>query len=242
MPPIEVLLPLGAVAFYLFDSSMMLCGDELALEWRARRWLVSGGLDALLGGRRLFLPNPFTPHALLFQVRWGEDTTTPAPDAYPRLEQLDRALAPVKIPVVALAVILFGVLPPVSWYFGAGAALLAVFGAAYLLVGAALVLLYRRRKALSLTPRRYAGLAFEALACAPFAINLVRKVSLAQSQWLQVESLAAAHFDAASRRRIAALVDARIGERLALEGADSARAAKLEALRDRMRRMARDPD
>ena len=35
MPPIEVLLPLGAVAFYLFDASVMLWGNELALEWRA---------------------------------------------------------------------------------------------------------------------------------------------------------------------------------------------------------------
>jgi len=242
MPPIEVLLPLGAVAFYLFDASVMLCGDELALEWHARRWRVSGGLDVLLGGRRLFLPNPFTPHALLFRVRWGEDAAEPGSDVYPRLEQLDRALAPVKIPVVALAVILFGVLPPVSWYYGAGAALLAVFGAAYVLVGAALVLLFRRRTALGLSPRRYAGLALEALACAPFAINLVRKVSMSQSQCLHVESLAAGHFDAPARRSMATVVAARIGERLALEDDGSARAAKLVALRDRMRRLSRDPD
>ena len=194
MPSFEVLLPLGAVAFYLFDASLMLYGNELAFEWRAPRWRVSGGMEAMLRGRRWFLPNPFTPQALLFQVRWDLASTESAVDRFPQLEQLDRNLAPLKVVVVALAFVLLAVLPPVSWLYGAGAMLLAVFIAAYLLIGAALVIVLRRRATLGLSPRQLAWLAFEALACAPFAVNLVRKISLLQSDRVNLESFANASF------------------------------------------------
>jgi len=240
MPPIEVLLPLGAVAFYLFDSSLMLYGNELALEWRAPRWRVSGGMNALLRGKRLYLPNPLRPHALLFQVRWDPASAGPEPDWYPQLEQLDRTLAPLKIVVVALAFVLLAVLPPVSWFYGAGAMLLAVFIAAYLLIGAALVMVFRRRVALGLSPRRFTGLALEALACAPFAVNLVRKISLLHSDRLHLESFASRHFDEEIRQATAAIVVARIEERLALEDPEATRGAELQAMRDRLRSPSRD--
>lgn len=242
MPPIEVLLPLGAMAFYLFDASLMLHGNELAIEWRAPRWRVSGGMNALLGGRRLYLPNPLTPHALLFQVRWSSQPPGAAPDPHAELQKLDRALMPVKIVVVALAVVLFGVLPPVSWFYGAGVMLLAVFIASYLLIAVALVLIFRRRTALGLSTRRFVGLALEALACAPFAVNLVRKVSLLQSARLHLESFANGHFDEGARRMTGAIVAARIEERLPLEDPGTARVAELQAMRDRMRSLSRDTD
>ena len=242
MPPIEVLLPLGAVAFYLFDSSVMLYGNELAVEWHAPRWRVSGGMNALLRGRRLYLPNPLTPQALLFQVRWDQASAGPEPDPYAPLEQLDRTLAPVKIVVVALAFVLLAVLPPVSWFYGAGAMLLAVFIAAYLLIGAALVIVFRRRVALGLSPRRFTGLALEALACAPFAVNLVRKISLAHSGLVHLESFASRHLDADARQAMAAIVVARIEERLAFEEPGTTRGVELLAMRDRMRSPSRDTD
>jgi hypothetical protein len=242
MPSFEVLLPLGAVAFYLFDASLMLYGNELALEWRAPRWRVSGGMDAMLRGRRLFLPNPLTPHALLFQVRWDTGSSDASADPTAPLEQLDRSLAPVKGIVVALAFVLLAVLPPVSWLYGAGAMLLAVFIAAYLLIGVALVVVYRRRAALGLSPRRFAVLAFEALACAPFAVNLVRKISLLQSNRVELESFANQHFDESTHRAMATVVVARIDERLAVEEPETARSVELQAMRDRMRSPLRDSD
>ncbi len=242
MPSFEVLLPLGAVAFYLFDASLMLYGNELALEWRAPRWRVSGGMEAMLRGKRWFLPNPFTPQALLFQVRWDSSSFRPALDPFPQLEQLDRSLAPLKLVVMALAVLLLAVLPPVSWLYGAGATLLAVFIAAYLLIGAALVIVFRRRAALGLSPRRFAWLAFEALACAPFAVNLVRKISLLQSDRVNLESLAKDHFDETTLCATTAVVVARIDERLAIEEPDTVRSVQLRAMRDRLRSPLRDSD
>lgn len=242
MPPIEVLLPLGAVAFYLFDASLMLHGNELALEWRASRWRVSGGMNALLRGKRLFLPNPLRPDSLLFQVRWDPASAGSQPDPYPHLELLDRSLAPVKVFVVALAFILLAVLPPVSWFYGAGAMLLTVFIAAYLLIGAALVMVFRRRSELGLSPRRFVGLALEALACAPFAVNLVRKISLLHSDRLHLESFAGCHFDQDARLLTAAIVEARIEERLAIEDPGTTRSVGLQAMRDRMRSWRRDAD
>ena len=126
--------------------------------------------------------------------------------------------------------------------YGAGALLLALFMATYLLIGAAMVIVFRRRAALGLSSRQFSGLAFEALACAPFAVNLVRKISLRHSDRLSLESLASDHFDEATRRATAAVVVARIEEGLALEAPDSARSVALRAMRDRLRSAPRDND
>ena len=104
------------------------------------------------------------------------------------------------------------------------------------------MIVFRRRAALGLSPRQVAWLAFEALACAPFAVNLVRKISLLQSDRVNLESFAKDHFDEAALRATTAVVVARIDERLALEEPDTVRSVELRAMRDRLRSPLRDSD
>src|SRR4051794_6198312 len=173
--PFEWLLPLGAVAFYLFDSGSLLYGNELMIELRGRHSRVSSGSRLMIAGRRLYLPNPLTPHALLLQVRWSStDARGEQPAACETLSrEFVQGLRPVRWIMSLLAVLLFLVLPLVSMLYGAGAVLLGIFAVAYLLVIAALGTVWARRKVLAVASRRFVGLAFESLACIPFALNLV---------------------------------------------------------------------
>lgn len=232
MPSFEVLLPVGAIAFYLFDAALMLYGNEMVLE-RGSLWRGSLGLPAQIGGRRLYLPNPFTPQRLLFRVRW--DRPAAGESAPLDVDAWQRAASPIGKVVALQAMLLLMVLPPVSILLGAGTLLLAVFVAFYALSLVALGLLLSRRDALGVSGRQAALLAAESLLCAPFALNLVRKISLAQSGRLGWLSQAERSFAPRRRRELLGLVCARIDELLIVEEAGSAGAGRLEALRTQLK-------
>jgi hypothetical protein len=234
MPSFEVLLPLGAVGFYLFDAVVLLYGDELALELRHGRWSSSTGSRMQVGGRRPYLPNPFAPGALTFRVRWNvasnhhDDGGRVATDLWERLR-------PIRIVVTVQALLLLCALAPISIALGAGTPLLVLFAAFYALTLVSLGLLFQRRGALGLTRRQCGWFALEALLCAPFAVNLVRKVSLARSDDVAWIELAQARFSAAERRALLQQVGTRIDEMLCVEEPASAAAERLEALRASLR-------
>jgi hypothetical protein len=230
MPSFEVLLPLGAIGFYLLDATALLYGNELVLEWRRGAWRSSTGFEMQVGGRRPFVPNAFAPHGLLFRVRWDvrarrEGTTLD-------VANLAARLAPIRVLVTVQAVMLLLVLPALSIGYGAGLPLLLLFAAYYVLTLASLGLMCVRRRALGLSPRQCAGIALEAVFCAPFAINLARKVSLARSADVSWLELGRNEFQDAARLRLRQQVAARIGDALVLEETGSVACARLEALRE----------
>jgi len=238
MPSVQVLLPAGALALYLVDSAMLLYGDEVVVTRGRKGWRVSGGWDFLVLGRRPHLPNPFAPHRLAIRQRWAVAELKPDGEVVDTFAALDRALRPVKVIVLALLALLIGVLPVVSMRYGAGAVLLAVFASAYVLVVAGLVLIYRRREALALSDRRFRSLAVDALACPPFAVNLVRKVSAGWTLPGGLLGYGRAHFGAAARQQTVAIVERRIAERLSHEDDGTGKHAELSefttGLRERM--------
>ena len=61
MPSFEVLLPLGALGLYLFDSVLLLYSNEVLFLHSRRRWGFVMSSALLLGGRRLCFVNPLTP-------------------------------------------------------------------------------------------------------------------------------------------------------------------------------------
>src|SRR5262245_31853449 len=185
MPSFEVLLPIGAIGFYLYDAALMLYADELVLERRHTGWKSSGGCGLQLGGRLLFLPNPLAPGRLLFRMQW--DSAAAQERDQLDVAELQRLTRPLQLIALLQALFLMVALPPASLTLGAGSVVLVIFAAFYALTVAAIVVLIMRRRSLKVSNRQCAFLAFEALACAPFAVNLVRKVSLARSRdvnWL----------------------------------------------------------
>ena len=180
MPPFEVLLPLGAIGLYLFDSTLLLYSNELLLARRSGGWSFAVSSGLLLGGRRLCFLNPFTPATPQFPVRWSEADTRQEQESREELDAFLAALRPLQYLVITLWVLLLA-LPVELFLLGTGVELLALMGAFYVVVLAALGYIYVRRRELRVPGKAFLALCFDVLACAPFAVNLVRKLALRRS-------------------------------------------------------------
>jgi hypothetical protein len=229
----EVWLPLGALALYLFDSTQWLYANELILlhgggKWRCARipaWLVSG--------RRVYIPNPLTPGTPQFKVRWSDTDRREEQEDVAALASFFHALRPVQYLVNTLLVILL-VLPVELLLHGTGVELLALMAVFYLVSIVALVVVYVRRRELRLTGRAFAALSFDALACAPFAINLVRKLTLRRSLAGNPLEFAVRAFEPAALARMVDNVTARVKEEQVREVAHSPRWEELEAYQQKL--------
>lgn len=180
MVSFELLLPIGAIAFYLIDSAVLLYGNEFIFTLRSDQWTWSAGSDVILRGRRLYLPNPLTPQRLTLRTAWSEHQPDVKAADPTTIAALMRTLRPLAMLAQLLLFLVVIVLPVVIALLGTGVVLLAVFGVCYLSVLLMIGLLYRRRAHLGLANRQLLGLALDAVLCPPFAINLVRKISLRQ--------------------------------------------------------------
>jgi len=167
LPPFEVLLPLGAAAFYLYDCCLLLFADEVISHWNGAAWTRALPTDIVIARRRLWVLNPLRPDRPAH--RGPGDATAPSPPGELRALQVTAWL---------LLVLLAVALPVVSIGLGAGPALLGVFGLFYATVLLLLTLTWLRRAALGLTTRAYLALAADCLLCPPFAINAVRRITL----------------------------------------------------------------
>jgi len=214
MTPTELWLPLGAIAFHLYDATQGLWHNEVLFERAGAQWRLRADSPVRRWGRRLLLPNVFTPQRPLFRVAWSMADTRPAADA--DLAPLFRALRPIGV-ICQLLLLMLLALWPLCWVLGAGLVVLAVFASYYLLVSVALVLVFRRRQPLALTTRAFWSLAFDVLACAPFAINIVRRLSLGHGIAGNPLQFAARHFDSPTRAALDTLVNARLAESRAAE-------------------------
>ena len=172
--PHEAWLSIGAIAFYLADSIVLLHADELLLEQRRGRWQPRRGSSSLLGGRRPFLPDPFTPQRALLQLSLSRlfDTAAGESDVRPLLA----ALRPLRALAFAMLA-LFAALPALLFIAGTGSAFLSWLAGVYAVAAAMAATLWRRRAAFGLSRGDVARLAFECIACAPLAINVVRRVT-----------------------------------------------------------------
>jgi len=174
----EVLLMGSVIGLYLYDSSVLLYANEgVLIPGGKQRWHVGFGSDkARILGRELFVPNPLFLHRPMFRLSWqfegrgsvlGRDWTTRR-DAF-------RPLVPL---VWVMAIALFVFLPAGLFTRLGERVVLSAILMLYLSIVLALVWLWIHRARFELSRRRLAGLSFESLACSPFALNLIRKISL----------------------------------------------------------------
>ena len=176
----EVELLALAVLFYLYDSSVLLYSNEAILTCdSAQRWTATTGwIGFVLAGRSLCLLNPFTPYRPSFRLSWDFNRLEfDAKDReWPKRAQEFKSIAPL---TVAAGIALF-LLLPVGMFTEIGR--YAVISAVVLLYGSILVALFqvRRKKILPAPGRKHFwGFAFECLACPPFAVNMIRRITLA---------------------------------------------------------------
>jgi hypothetical protein len=234
MTPTELWLPIGAAGFYLYDSTCLLWQNELLYTRRSSDWQVAGGSNLRLAGRRVMLPNPFTPHRLQYLVRWSlTDPRTAANDAAPA--HLLQQLRPLRVLAFAMMLMLLVALPAISWTLGAGLTLLLLFAAYYASLIVALVLLYRRRQTLQMAGRAYWAFALDVFLCAPFALNIVRRVSMRTGIAGDPLAFAARQFDAGTLTQTRELVQQRLAEEDAGRAPDADRQQRIAQLLNRLK-------
>lgn len=235
----EQLLALGIVGFYLIDSAMLLCFNELVFVKRRNGWGIVGGQQGLqVLGRSLLVPNPITPAQPLFRTCWvlspagdaaGSDPVAGGKADFGQL-QLQRyldALRPVRYVTMLLLVLLLGALPAVLLAIGAGTEFALLLAAVYLGIGVMLVTIYLSRGELGLPGKAFAKLAFDSLACPPLALNAVRRISL--RRFFLAESLVFGRqvLDAQGYAQLIGLVGRILDGQIALEDDGSPRHKQL---------------
>jgi hypothetical protein len=177
----EVLLVVAMLGLYLYDSARLLHANEgvLAATLGGRWSLHFGAQHYTLRGKEPFLPNPLLPHRPVFPMRWKQQL---AAAAAPAQRWTPPPFGPYKVlaPCVWLmALALFGLVPAGLFSRYGNVAVAAGILLFYLAALAALAYVWFKRRVLKLTSRQVAALAFEALTCPPFALNLVRHISWA---------------------------------------------------------------
>lgn len=230
-PSFEVWLALGVVGFYLLDSAMLLYANELVYLHRAGRWSFSVAPSHWqMLGRYLYLPGPLAPEQGLFRLCWSASASAPAPQQ--RGEGLQHFLAAVDslrhLMTLLWALVLVG-LPATLLLFGTGAAFLLLVALAYATIVTLLWQIHRQRAVLGLNGRRFFRLAFDALACAPLALNLIRKITLQYPLAQEPIRFARERFDAATYAQLVEQLSRWIAAELECEDQESPR---YRALRD----------
>lgn len=178
----ELQLVIGIAGFYLFDSAMLLYANEIVFEKNSKKWSYlqpESGVQILR--KSLYIPNPLLPANPLFRVSWRTSSTCNPEENLTGLYDFIRALNPLRHTTRALLSCMLIALPFVAFYFGTGSILLMTFIVIYSIIITMLFLIYIRLSELHLTKKQFLKLAFDSLACPPFALNLVRKITLNKS-------------------------------------------------------------
>lgn len=171
------MLVVGAIGLYIFDSAMLLYGNEFVLTRRGGRWRLAKPSAIEFSSRRLYLPNPLTPHRPHFRLHWTLAAANDVTATVPSQDQFIKAAATVGVAVVPLMLVLASGPVLVALGFASPENLLAWMAVVYLDVIYLLAMVYRSRNALGLSRATFGSLVLECVLCAPFALNLVRKIS-----------------------------------------------------------------
>lgn len=234
------MLVLGIVGFYLFDSAMLLYVNELVFVEKNGKWMFSHpetGWQML--GKYLYIPSPLTPDCPLFRSYW---VVSSAPNEHQEdiktLRQFLNELHPLRYMTFILFVLLLIWLPIVLWWFGTGLELLLLLGVIYCTIFVMLAHTYRHRDKLGLSGKAFVKLAFDSIACAPFALNLVRKITLRRS--LAGDTISFAHqvLDADAFVQLVQALCHQVDEDIEFEDKESPRYIALKDFRNRIASMA----
>lgn len=178
MQQTEGLLMALVVGLYLYDSALLMYSNEAVLIPTGKdRWLAGFGSNKItFKGKELFLPNPLLPTRPLFKLAWEFDILAPSLNHTWNLAR--KAFARFAPPVWGLAVSTFLLLPFALFGRLGDLIILLAFALIYLHVFLIIMLLWFERAKFDITARGCAVIALDLLICPPFALNIVRRLSL----------------------------------------------------------------
>ncbi len=228
----QLLIGPAILAMYLKDCFLLLGRDEAVLVrgWRGRWRAGFGAREWQLRRRQPYLCHPFKPWEPVLRLRWDAVARPAASPSAPAAMPSDLGLGPW---VAAIWLMLFVALPGAYYGHLGLRAVLMVLAGLYAYIAASLVLVWRARATLGLTGAQFGVLAFEVLACAPYAANLVRRLSLHRTVNEDLLTAATRLLDAPALAAVHAQCLARIDDELDFTAEDAPRAVALRAERPR---------
>lgn len=231
LPSAEVLLIAVAVGLYLYDSLVLVyCNEGLLIPQGRNGWaLCFASAHFRVLGKEVFLPNPLLPQRPCFRLAWRFEGGGAGGDRQWTAQR--DALRPLVPYVWGIAGGLFLALPLGLFTRLGDRALVVALVLVYGGIAAALVWLWRHRAGFAMTRRRFAALAFECLACPPFAINLVRRISRETPIGEDLVSAARRLLTPADWQVARAELVARVDQEIVFADDDAERMALLDARR-----------
>jgi hypothetical protein len=235
----EGLLLLAAAAFYLYDSALLLHADEVVFVGSTRAWTYREASSYEITGRYVYLPNPLRPWDGLFRVALSPQRPMEEDNQASALAEFMMRMRPLRWLAAMLLALLVAGLPLVLFRYRGSAGVSIFLLLMYSVLTAIAVELYRLRRPFGISFATATRLAFEALACPPLGINIVRKLALAHGIPGDPVRFARSHFAPALFASLVARVSARIDEELAFQPPPPGARSEMLAYRERLSAMVR---
>jgi len=215
-----------AAGLFFYDSALLLyCNEGVLMPRGHTGWVVRFGSDKIqLLGKEVYIPNPLLIHRPMFRLAWNFEGAAVDAQWQPARNSF-RVLVPL---VWSMAIALF-VLLPLGIFSRLGEPMLML--AVALLYGsliASLVWTWFNRRRLKLSPRQLAALSFECMVCSPFALNLIRHLSVCTPVEQDLEHAARRLLSPVEWEATRAALMARLDDEIAYEQQGSARLQRLQ--------------
>lgn len=168
------------VGLYIFDSVLLLHSNEgVLIAGNAKNWRSGfGSKNTTFAGKELYIPNMLRPATPIFRLNWQYEASSSGLGT--GWESCIETLRWFRVPIWLLFSMSFVILPIALFGHYGDSLLLIVFSLIYLCVASIVVLLYLAKKSLTISSREFWFSAFDLVICPPFAINVIRRLSLRQ--------------------------------------------------------------
>lgn len=232
-PEVEIAILIAVL--YLFECALLLYSNEVVIECSAR------GCRALFPseranfcGRLLYFLNPVAPVRAYYRVMWHTGAAAHENGNFTAQIELAKSLSGLAPFVLFTAVVVLVGLP-ISLIFFQIRETLPIWLLTYAAVAALLLRLWSMRAQLALSRSRFTSLAFQCIACPPFAPNIVRAISLAATADVDLLVVAKTNFSVVERRHLYRTVIERVEAQIGALEPDSPECFELENYLTRVR-------
>ncbi len=172
---------IGIIGFYIYDSLNLVFHNQIVFTEASKEWhAIFPSNRFRFASKFIYLANIFMPFQSVFLFSWP--TTEKRPDRI-QLNTLNKFLNSLiifRILSVILWLTLIIIFPPILLMYGTIFNLAALMVVVYLSAIFIVFFLWRFKKRLNLSDKDFFSIALDVLACPPFGINVVRKITLKQ--------------------------------------------------------------
>lgn len=180
--PFEILVVIGIVGFYIYDSAYLYFYNEFNLTKGLFKHFNAQPSSKKLNflHRYLVLPNLFLPHHLTFKCTWNVkklELLMHVDDIH-FINTISKILKPLQFVNILLFMLTLFCLPVIFWFQGGYTLLAIAIILIYLINIMTFITISIQRKALKLSWSKLFQFLLDVLLCPPFSLNILRKISL----------------------------------------------------------------